>query len=352
MTLEQTLEQIKKTHGAKVARAFEAAIADIKSSVVLRRVIDALENGNIDGAIAALNIDESAFAPLRAAITAAYGDGGAAVVALTRFSAPLATKAVVRWDVTNPVAERYLREELGTKITMVTQDTIQAARDAMVSGYSKGQGPRQIALDVVGRVGANGRRSGGVLGLNGPQLEAKQAIEETLKGNIRHYFVEDRKTGKMKPRWSGTSRQFDRTILKAIKEGKALTPSQIEKIVKANDNKMLKSRGDTIARTETANAVEQSRVDGFRVGIDKEGIPPRYVNKEWLHGGGGMRPREQHVYESGQKVEGLDTPFIMQDMTPMQRPHDPAGPAKHVINCTCTVLLSIDWPRMRRDGVV
>lgn len=342
MTLEQTLEQIKKTHGAKVARAFEAAIADIKSSVVLRRVIDALENGNIDGAIAALNIDESAFAQLRAAIAQAYSDGGAAVIAATRFNPPNATKAVVRWDVTNTVAERYLREQLGTKITRVTQDTIQAARDAMVSGYSKGQGPRQIALDIVGRVGANGKRSGGVLGLNGPQQQYVRNMRAYLESGDYNAVL----------RMSKRDKRFDKTIMKAMRDDRPLSKAQIDKLTQRYSDRLLKLRGDTIARTETANAVEQSRDDGFRMGIEKENIPPQYVTKEWLHGGGGMRPREQHVAESGQKVEGLDTPFVMQDFTLMQRPHDPAGPARHTISCTCTVLMSIDWPRMRRDGVV
>jgi hypothetical protein len=342
VNINQTLDQIKAKHGRAVAKAFEAAIAEIRSSVVLRRVIEALEQGNIDAALSALNIDESAFAQLRAAIAQAYSDGGAAVIAATRFNPPNATKAVVRWDVTNAVAERYLREQLGTKITRVTQDTIQSARDAMVSGYSKGQGPRQIALDIVGRVGVNGKRSGGVLGLNGPQQQYVRNMRAYLESGDYNAVL----------RMSKRDKRFDKTIMKAMRDDRPLSKAQIDKLTQRYSDRLLKLRGDTIARTETANAVEQSRIDGFRVGLDKEGIHPQYVTKEWLHGGGGMRPREQHVHESGQKVQGLDTPFVMQDFTLMQRPHDPAGPAKHVINCTCTVLMSIDWPRMRRDGVV
>ena len=59
-----------------------------------------------------------------------------------------------------------------------------------------------------------------------------------------------------------------------------------------------------------------------------------------------------HVDEDQTEVHGLDTPFILGDGTLMQHPLDPLGPAKHLINCTCSTLLRIDWPGLRRDGLV
>ena len=350
--INRTLEDIKARYGRKVARAFADAIADVRSNVVLRRVIRALERNDIQAAINALNIDEAVFAQVRAALTETYNISGEAVIAATRFSPPRATRAVVRWDVTNPVAERFIREVLGTSITRITNETLLGAREAMADGFARGMGPRQIALDVVGRVGPNGTRVGGMIGLNGPQIALKQRIDQTLSGNLRDYFVQDRKTGKMKPRWPSTSRAFDRTILKAIREGRELTANQIAKIQAGNNNKALKLRGDTIARTETAGAVEQARIDGFRVGMDKEGYPAQYVIKKWMHGGGGMKPRQQHVTENEQTVIGIDTPFVMADGTLLQRPHDPNAPAKHVINCTCNLIMDIDWRGMKRDGLL
>lgn len=353
-SINRTLEEIKKKYGRETARAFAAAIDDVRSNVVLRRVIQAIERGDIDTAIDALNIDETLFTKVRAAMVAAYNDGAIAVVAATRFSPPTATRAVVRWDASNPVAEKLIRETVGAEITKITQSTLAGVREALANGYSKGQGPRNIALDVVGRVGANGKRTGGLVGLSEPQVRLSSKIDDILSdpSRYREYFKRDSKTGKLKPRWKGTNGNVSRAILKAMNDGKQLTAAQIEKIQSANKNKMLKQRGTAIARTETAGAVEQSRIDAFKVGMAKGGYPDQYVIKEWLHGGGGMKPRVQHVHESGQSVRGLDTPFTMSDNTQMQRPHDPAAPAKHVINCTCTLLLRVDWKRMRVDGVI
>lgn len=351
--LNRILADIQKEYGRKVARAFADAIADIKNGVDYTAFVRAIESGNIQAALDVLDIDNAVFASMRSSIGEAYSLGGSAVVAATRFNPPTATKAVVRWDAANPVAEYFIRQMVGVEITRVTNDTLDAVRLAMSEGYAKGQGPRTIALDVVGRVGANGKRTGGLVGLTRPQIETARRIEEVLNdpSRYREYFIKDRVTGKMKLRWESTNGNTARTVLAAIKNGKALTPKQIENIKIANNNKALKNRGDAIARTESANAVEQSRIDAFKVGMSKQGIPERYAIKEWLHGGGGMKPREHHVHESGQRVYGLDTPFVMQDLTEIQRPHDPAAPAKHVINCTCSLLIDIDWRQMRLDGV-
>lgn len=340
--LNKTLDDIKKKHGPATARAFADAIADVRSNVVLKRIIEALERGDIEAAIRALNIDETLFAKMRASIVAAYGDGGAAVIAATRFSPPTATRAVVRWDVSNPIAEAFIRNVIGGDITRITNDTLDAVRKAMTTGYAAGQGPRQIALDIVGRIGANGKRTGGLVGLSGPQVQWVQ--------NMRRYLEAGDYAAVR--RMSKRDRRFDKTLEKAIRTGKQLTKAQKERIAQRYSDRLLKLRGNTIARTETAGAVEQSRIDGFRVGMNKQGYPPQYVIKKWMHGGGGAKPREQHLLENEQTVDGLDTPFVMGDGTLMQRPHDPNGPANHVVNCTCNLILDIDWRRMRIDGLV
>jgi hypothetical protein len=340
--LDRTLRDIEKKYGPRVARAFSDAVRDLRDSVTLRRVTDALDAGDIARALDALNIDEAAFSGLRQSLMAAFAETGTALVAAVKFDPPGETRAVVRWNVGDPEAVRALNEWLGTKITQITEDTRQAARTALSEGFAKGQGPRQIALDVVGRIGPNGRRTGGVLGLSGQQ--------ERWVSNMREYL----RNGDLQAvlRMSKRDRRFDRTILKMLREGKTPTEAQIQKWTGRYADRLLKLRGDTISRTETAAAVEQGRFDGFRQGMEAKGYPPQYAVKEWRHGGGGMRPRVQHVAENETEVRGLDTPFRMPDGTLLQYPHDPNAPAKHVINCTCSLLIRMDWARMRRDGII
>lgn len=340
--LNRTIEEIKQKYGPRVARAFADAIADMRDSVTLRRVIDALERGDIDAALEALNIDDAAFSTLRLQLAAAFAETGATVAAGVRFDPPGETRGVFRWNVGNPEAVRALNEWLGTEITNITEETRKAARTALSEGFAGGQGPRQIALDVVGRMGPNGRRTGGVLGLSGQQ--------EQWVSNMRQY-LRDGDLDKVL-RMSKRDRRFDRSIQKLIREGRTPTEAQIQQWTGRYADRLLKLRGDTISRTETAAAVEQGRFDAFRQGMDAKGYPHQYAIKEWRHGGGGMTPREQHVAENETEVSGLNTPFRMPDGTLLQYPHDPNAPPGHVVNCTCSLLVRMDWVRLKRDGFV
>lgn len=341
-SIDRTLAEIESKYGSKVSLAFADAIDGLRNDVILKRVTDAIARGDIEGALRALNIDDAVFSGVRQQLAAAFAESGTAVLAVVKLDPPGETRGVLRWNVGNPEAEKALSEWLGAKITQITEDTREAARTALSEGFAKGQGPRQIALDVVGRVGPNGRRVGGVLGLS--------AQQERWVSNMRQYLQDGDLERVL--RMSKRDRRFDRSILKLIREGKQPTAKQIETWTGRYADRLLKLRGDTISRTETAAAVEQGRFDAFRQGMAAKGYPEQYAIKEWRHGGGGMKPRVQHVAEDATEVNGLNTPFQMPDGTLIQYPHAPEAPAKHVINCTCSLLIRMDWKGLRRDGFI
>ena len=355
--INRTIAEIKERYGPRVARAFSDAMTQLRSDVVLRRVIEALESGDIERALGALNIDEAVLASMRAELTAAFAEAGTSVTTLVRFDPPGETRAVVRFNVANPDAERRLREWLGQEITDISEKTRTAAREALSEGFARGQGPRQIALDVVGRIGPNGRRTGGVLGLNVPQKNLVQTMRQALSNDG---FVDDngrrifwiKRDGTLGSNLTRRDRRFDRSILRLIREGGKPTRDQITKWTGRYADSLLRLRGDTIARTETAAATEQGRIEAFRQGVEAKGVPLQYVEKEWRHGGGGMMPREFHVAENSEVVQGIDTPFTLRSGVQMQHPHDPDAPIKERANCTCSTLIRVNWARARRDGVV
>ncbi|WP_287139141.1 hypothetical protein [Mesorhizobium sp.] len=53
-------EQLVSTYEPMLRTAFIEAIDDIRSNIVLRRVVERLERGDVNGAIAAMNLDEAA----------------------------------------------------------------------------------------------------------------------------------------------------------------------------------------------------------------------------------------------------------------------------------------------------
>ena len=64
-----------------VRRAFEEAIADIRSAAQLQAVIGHLEAGNIEAALIALNLRAEFFAPLDDSLRAAFNAGGVSALA-------------------------------------------------------------------------------------------------------------------------------------------------------------------------------------------------------------------------------------------------------------------------------
>lgn len=79
-TLSQLEAQLAKME-PEIARAFIAAVQDLKSTAQLALVARALEEGRIEDALRALNVDPAFFAPLDDAIRAAYLMGGRDAIA-------------------------------------------------------------------------------------------------------------------------------------------------------------------------------------------------------------------------------------------------------------------------------
>lgn len=72
-----------------VRRAFEAAIADIRSAAQLQAIAGHIADGNIEAALIALNLRPEFFAPLDDALRAAFNAGGvSALSGLPALSVP------------------------------------------------------------------------------------------------------------------------------------------------------------------------------------------------------------------------------------------------------------------------
>lgn len=78
-----------------------------------------------------------------------------------------------------------------------------------------------------------------------------------------------------------------------------------------------------------------ARAESYRQALEREGLPPEALTKTWRHQGDEKNARVQHIQVSGVTVTGIDATFTMPDGTAMLHAHDPAGGAKHTINCRC-----------------
>lgn len=70
------IRQIIAAMEPRLRDAFLASVADIRSEARLAAIVGALEDGRIEDALRALNLDDAFFAPLDDALRAAYLEGG------------------------------------------------------------------------------------------------------------------------------------------------------------------------------------------------------------------------------------------------------------------------------------
>lgn len=117
-------------------------------------------------------------------------------------------------------------------------------------------------------------------------------------------------------------------IEEAISEGESIREIK-DRIVDSLN--VSSARAEVIARTEVVGAANA----GSHEQIKATGLA---ATKEWL-ATNDSRTRDDHREADGQTV-ALDEKFNVGGF-PMDRPHDPAGPAEEVVNCRCTLVYDI-----------
>lgn len=343
MTYRREIDELISRLEPELRRAFERAMQDLRDGVDYRALLRALEAGDIDAAMRALNIDKSVFNQYLLTQQLIYMSAGQITA---RYIVPPLDVPKIRFDMTNPRAEQWIASESSTRIVGYTQEQTQTARRVILEGYADGRGPQDIATDIAGRIDrSTGRRVGGIIGLSDPQSRYVQTVRQALEsGDYRSLFVESRATGELRPRFTRMDGRDLRTIKAAMARGKPLTKAQRDKIAARYTDRLLARRAEDVARTETAAAVMSSRQESYRQALEKAGLPMTAVIKTWIHAGADdLHARLQHIAMDGRKVIGLDEEFTLPDGTRMLHAHDPKGGARHVVNCRCDTRYTIDF---------
>lgn len=332
-TQQQLFSELMERYGRQVAEAFFRALEDLRSGVELQRVSAALENGDIEAALEALHIEPAAFAELPESIRQAYMEGGRTAVQGLPKRRPDGTALVVRFDGSNPEAERWLSSHSSELVTRISDEQRQTVRDRLVVGMQKGQNPRAVALDIVGRVNrASGKREGGILGLTAPQAEFVQNARAELSepATMMQFLARQRR-----------DRRFDRTIAKAAREGVALPAPKLEQIVTAYSRRLLQLRGELVGKVEAFNALAEAKDQAYWQAVGDGKITASMVTIRWRHLPN-LHPRLDHIAMDGEFIK-LGERFQLPDGTSMRFPHDPSAPVKHLAGCHCQGDYRVDW---------
>lgn len=188
-------------------------------------------------------------------------------------------------------------------------------------------------MDITGRINrATGRREGGILGLTSGQTDAVIRARRELENLDSNYFTRKRRDAR-----------FDGLVRKAIKAGKPLSQADIDRVTGRYKDRLLKYRGEVIARTETLAALQSGKVEGIQQLIDAGKLRADQVTKRW-RATGDARTRDSHAAMNDQRV-GFNAAFVTPSGFHMAHPHDSSlgAPASETIQCRCLMEFKIDY---------
>jgi hypothetical protein len=237
----------------------------------------------------------------------------------------------IQFDVRNPRAEQWLKDHSSKLISQIMDDQRAMVRQALRAGMEAGSSPREVALDLVGRVGSGGVRSGGLIGLTSSQEEWVRNYEGELRSASPKAALSR----------SLRDKRFDASVLKAAKAGQPLSNDAIGKMVTAYRNRALRYRAETIARTESLTSLHESQEEAFRQAAQKGGVDVSTITRTW-HTAGDKRVRDTHHALNHTSV-GLNESWTSPSGARLRYPGDPLAPASEIINCRCWVENRIDF---------
>lgn len=319
-----------------IRAAFAAAIMQVRSEASITALAALITAGRLDEAFDMLGIDAARFTGLSESVRDVFKAGGMqgeGELPTIRMRGGGIIKP--RFDIRNRAAEEWLRNRSSDLVAEIARDQREAIRVMVSAGTELGRNPRETALDLVGRVGATGRRSGGVIGLTSQQAEyVANARAQLLSGDpeaMARYFTRGRRDAR-----------FDGIVQRAVNAGKPVSRADVDRITGRYADRLLQLRGETIARTEALNAFNSGRQHAFEQAIGGGKLSNTSVRKKW-QSSGDDRVREAHVEMNGQEV-GLSEPFLSPTGAQLMHPGDSSlgAGAEDIIACRCSVVYVID----------
>lgn len=326
------LDQIRIRQERAMLQSFNAIVSQIKDQVVLSEIVRALEVGNVDAVITLLGMDAATWEPMEQALREAYRAGG--ITGATQIGRiPVAAGSIAfRFNVRAPAAERWIAQRSSELITEIIADQRDVIRAALTDGLARGNGPRQTALELIGRVNpATRKRTGGVIGLTSNQqgwiTNARRELEE-LNPNYLSRALRDKR--------------LDGAVRRAIESGTPLPARQMEAAITNMQARALRYRGEVIARTESINALRAGQWQAVEQAAGEGEIDQRDATKVWNDTGDG-KTRHTHAAADGQEVP-VDQPFVVGGYR-MMFPGDSGlgAPAAETIQCRCSVSYRLDF---------
>lgn len=345
--LDKDIRAVIEEMEPKIGRAFLESINDIRSEFRLATITKALREGRIEDAIAALHLTGDFYAPLRAAIVASFILGGVRFASgLPRLRRPSSGgRTAIRFNAEAATARDFIVRQVNAVIEVIAREQRFIVSDVINAGLNAGKTHQAIALDLAGRINPlTGKRIGGVLGLNRPQVSTLDSVKRALASNdktaLRAYLTHKARDARM-----------DGRVREVIKTGKAMSAKDAAKIADRYAQRQLMVRAKTVAQHEAFKSANAGVIESMKQIVDTGLIREEQIIRKW-NSRGDDRVRHTHSIMDGQTVSGINTPFVSPSGARMLYPHDTslgAGPDE-VVNCRCRVDARLDVRTVPSSG--
>ena len=335
MSLKDHIDLFEESR-MKIRNAYISAVLRLSSTVLIGEFTKLIDDGNIEGAIALLAIDNSLIDDVIEEVRIAYRKQGTLHVRELKPPPDIrrVRSAAFTFEVLgNPRAEEWLQAESSQLIVEVVEQQKQLVRSVITENVARGNNPRTVAQQIVGKYNrATRKREGGILGLTTRQEQWVTRTGIELETGDYHAYLRRRLR----------DRRFDKSVKRAIREGVPLTKEIRERMVLAYRRRALRYRGEVIGRTESLRAANVSQMHALEGVIEKGGIRDRQnAKREWQATLGSPRTRDTHADVHGQ-IRTLDETWTVGN-SELRYPGDPLGEAKETIQCRCHTVSVVDW---------
>lgn len=303
---EQLLADVLRTMEPKLRRRFLEIVRWLRDRKSTKEIVELIHAGRALEAVERADLVRAGNA-LAESVHAVYLAAGRELAAL--LSEKLDT--FVPFDASNHRALSALQRVSHRIVHAFTVEQEDVIKRVVADGVARGLNPRTYAREIRAAIG-----------LTPKQLDAVQNYRRLLETGSADAL--ERKL---------RDRRFDRTVRRAIDEGRALTAAEVDRMVTRYRQRYLKYRSEVIARDEGIGAVHAGADEGWQQAIESGDVDAETLEQSWV-ATRDPRTRDSHRPMNGQKRD-WGVPFTTGDGVSIRFPHDPAAPLSETAQCRC-----------------
>lgn len=293
----------------RVRRRFLELINAQRGLRNLEDIADLIESGRITEALSDFDAVADGLVP---DLERAFTSAGQSAAGLLRANRP----TLLEFNQLNVRAVGSLQTTRAALLVNLTQDQRLTTLETLVDGQRRGLAPIVQAREL--------RRSLGLTQVQQRQIQNYRAVLESQQASQISQALNRQLR----------DRRFDGSVRRAVRGERALTASQIDRMVDRYAERQLDKRARDVARTESLAAIHAGDEELWQQAFDAGVAQPEDLRNVWRIDGAGVR--DSHRAMEGQE-QPFGAPFISGLGNRLRFPGDPQAPPADSINCRCVI---------------